>query len=89
MTDDQIKAVYQQARWDWGGKGDVDAFFMAFGRALSQEAAQQERERYEELLKAAKFVAFSNGFDAAYPDKLDALRAIVRRSPSTPVQGKP
>jgi hypothetical protein len=53
-----------------------------------QEAARQERERYEELLKAAKFVAFSNGFDAAYPDKLDALRALVRRSPSPATQGQ-
>jgi hypothetical protein len=30
------------------------------------------------LLQAAKAVAYSNGFDAAYPDKLEALRAAVK-----------
>ncbi|WP_395055222.1 hypothetical protein [Polaromonas sp.] len=33
-----------------------------------------------ELLKAAKAVAFSNGFDAALPDKLEALRAAIAKA---------
>lgn len=33
-----------------------------------------------DLLQAAKAVAFSNGFDAAYPDKLDALCAAIRKA---------
>lgn len=32
-----------------------------------------------ELLQAAKAVAFSNGFDAAYQDKLETLRSVVRK----------
>jgi len=43
-----------------------------------QEAVKQERERSKELLLAAKRVAYSNGFDAAYPDNLEALKAICR-----------
>lgn len=31
----------------------------------------------EALLKAAKAVAYSNGFDAALPDKMEALRAAI------------
>jgi hypothetical protein len=40
------------------------------------EAAGMVRE----LLQAAKAVAFSNGFDAAYPDKLEALRAAIAKA---------
>jgi hypothetical protein len=29
------------------------------------------------LLQAAKAVAYSNGFDAALPDKMEALRAAI------------
>jgi hypothetical protein len=35
---------------------------------------------YEELLKSAKKVAYSNGFDAAYPDNLEALRAAIAKA---------
>lgn len=77
MTDDQILDLAEKHLTP--DFGDV----LQFARLIEQEAARQERERYEELLKAAKFVAFSNGFDAAYPDKLDALRALVRRSRSS------
>lgn len=37
-------------------------------------------ELIAELLQAAKAVAFSNGFDAALPDKMEALRAAVARA---------
>lgn len=33
-----------------------------------------------ELLQAAKHVAFSNGFDAALPDKMEALRAAIAKA---------
>jgi hypothetical protein len=46
--------------------------------ALTEEAVKQERERANDLLKAARAVAFSNGFDAAYPDKLARLQAVCR-----------
>jgi hypothetical protein len=30
------------------------------------------------VAEAAKYVAYSNGFDAAYPDKLEALRSALK-----------
>jgi hypothetical protein len=30
------------------------------------------------VAEAAKYVAYSNGFDAAYPDKLEALRSALQ-----------
>lgn len=35
--------------------------------------------RFGDLLTTAKAVAFSNGFDAALPDKLEALRAAIAK----------
>jgi hypothetical protein len=37
-------------------------------------------ELFTELLQAAKAVAFSNGFDAALPDKMEALRAVIAKA---------
>jgi hypothetical protein len=47
-------------------------------------APYDEREDLiAELLTAAKAVAYSNGFDAAYPDKLEALRAAIAKAGGT------
>lgn len=48
------------------------------GRAFAEEAVRQEREAYRELWTAAARVALSNGFDAAYPENLDALKSMVQ-----------
>lgn len=35
---------------------------------------------HDELVRAAKAVAFSNGFDAALPEKMEALRVAIAQS---------
>ncbi|OYZ77523.1 MAG: hypothetical protein B7X65_13745 [Polaromonas sp. 39-63-25] len=52
----------------------LEQFLRGRAAALSQPAAQGD------LLQAAKAVAFSNGFDAAYPDKLEALLAAIAKA---------
>lgn len=43
-------------------------------------AAALDAVGFPELLTAAKHVAFSNGFDAALPDKMEALRAAITKA---------
>lgn len=34
LTDAALRVVYQEAQWAWGGRGDVDAFFLNFARRV-------------------------------------------------------
>lgn len=48
--------------------------------ASEMRAKGRVRDVAPELLQAAKAVAFSNGFDAALPDKMEALRAVIAKA---------
>lgn len=54
------------------------------GNAVDAAIASLQAE-HDELLLAAKAVAYSNGFDAAFPEKMEALRAAVARTNGTEV----
>lgn len=41
----------------------------------------------DDLIRAARAVAFSNGFDAAYPEKLERLQTILSGLPLPPAAG--
>lgn len=62
------------------------AYYLAEIDAARAAAAKRERlsEAAPELLKAAKAVAYSNGFDAAYPNKMEALRAAIAKATGAP-----
>lgn len=64
------------------GSGDVAVvFFAGNGRSPRQCKADAHLiAAAPELLHAAKAVAFSNGFDAGLPMKLDALRAAIAKA---------
>lgn len=47
---------------------------------LTKEADARLIAAAPDLLQAAKGVAYSNGFDAALPEKMEALRAAIAKA---------
>ena len=73
ITDARLWELWRQA-----DNMDTVEFNVAFGRLVAEEAVRLEREAYRELWTAAARVALSNGFDAAYPANLDALKSMIQ-----------
>lgn len=55
---------------------DTDGAWSAWQGAWDYREA--ERKKLLAVVKAAKYVALSNGFDAALPGKMNALRAALQ-----------
>lgn len=64
-------SLYREVCRTWGAHGAHAEVLRDLMKAASASRS--------ELLQAAKAVAFSNGFDAAYQDKLETLRSVVRK----------
>lgn len=54
------------------------ALVLEYACSYAEEAVRLEREAYRELWTAAARVALSNGFDAAYPANLAALKSMIQ-----------
>lgn len=67
-----------EAAWPAIHKHGISGGWEAIAWAAWQEAVRLEREAYRELWTAAARVALSNGFDAAYPNNLAALKSMIQ-----------
>ena len=82
LTDEQIEDIYRHAQWDWGGKGDVDAFFLKFARKIERWvlAAQQPVapvSAAEALLTEIRTALNASGVWHLGMDTVDVIKSLI------------